>query len=97
MENKDFNYKEFKEIVNSSDTAGLDYLYENEIKYYNRFITRHDYIYNLYMATCSLNTCNDLYETSQFDNNFNFTLYANVRNKLFEELGLNGVYEKEEN
>lgn len=88
MENKDFNYKEFKEIINSSDIAGLDYLYENEIKYYNRFIARNNYIYCLYMSACYLNQCNNSYETTDFENKFEFDIYANVRNKLLEELGI---------
>lgn len=89
LENKDFNFKEFKDILNGSDIAGLEYLYENEIKYYNLFIPRNDYIYKLYIATCSLNCCVELYE-NEYENdleNFDYELYTSVRNKLFTEYG----------
>lgn len=89
LENKEFNYKEFKDIIASNDNEGIQYLYDNEIKYYNMFIDRHAYIYNLYVATMSLNIANNYYETRNFENDFNFDLYMEVRNKLLEELGFN--------
>lgn len=90
LENKDFNFKEFKDILNGSDIAGLEYLYENEIKYYNLFIPRNDYIYKLYIATCSLNCCVEYYESysqTKCENNFDYDIYTNTRDLLFKELG----------
>lgn len=84
LENKDFNEKEFKEIISSSDIEGIQYLYDNEIKYYNRFIQKQNYIYNLYVATCSLNQCNDYYE---HEIGINLDIYKQVRNTLLTELG----------
>lgn len=89
IRNKDFNFKEFKDILNGSDIAGLDYLYENEIKYYNRLYVSENYLYCLYTATCSLNCCVELYENEYENNleNFDYELYTSVRNKLFTEYG----------
>lgn len=86
MYNKDFDYKKFKEIISSSDYQGLMYLYDNEIRYYNCLEVRQEYIYQLWRATIALNVCNNIYETIEFENNFEFDVYMNTRNKLLEEL-----------
>lgn len=89
MKNKNFNYEEFKRKINSSDICGLHYLWENEISFYSIFDTREDYMISLYSATTALNVCNDITETNDFKNDFDFNLYMNTRNKLLEELGFN--------
>jgi hypothetical protein len=89
MKNKDFNYKEFKRLINSGDIFGLDYLYRNEIKDYSIKEPRELYIYNLYKATYDLNICISVMEEIEFKNNFEYDIYYIVRNKLLEELGFN--------
>lgn len=89
MKNKDFNYKEFKELISSGDIYGLKYLYDNELHFYNIDNDRDYYIYKLFKATYYLNQCVEDTETIKFDNNFECSIYYNTRNKLLEELGFN--------
>lgn len=88
MINKDFNKKEFKELIESSDLLGLEYLFENEIKFYTRFRFRENYIYMLYNATMYLNKVIELTEKCDFENNFNRDLYFDTKIQLLKELGL---------
>ena len=96
---KDFDYNKFAKEFAYGDLCGLEYLEqtiikdmkekikEDNIKFLEHF-TIEEYITSLFYATMKLNNCNNIYETeSKVKTNFNFDIYANVRNKLFEELG----------
>ena len=91
---KDFNFQEFKKLVNGGDIMGLDYLEETIInkmkKEYDLVkFKKQDYIVSLFYAVKELNNCVWIYETTNVENNFDYDLYTGVRNKLFMELGFN--------
>lgn len=101
---KNFDYIQFAKEFNSGDLNGLEYLEKTIIKNCKDYLdsidylkqadfTREEYIYNLFQATKYLNFCNNIYETSNVKNNFNFDTYSIVRNKLFEELEIDKVFE----
>ena len=83
MENKNFNKKEFWELMEESDRQGLEYLYANEIKYYRK-TDRGTYIKILYDVVDTLNFCQMIYETNidffdtmqiaNFDNRYPFEI-----------------------
>lgn len=89
-----FDYFKFKEKINSGDLSGLEYLEDTLIKELkeknkNMYIyTREDYIISLFYAVKHLNECNDIYETSDVKNKFNYDLYYNAKDLLLNELGL---------
>lgn len=94
-EYKDFDYEKFKNRLNDGDLNGIEYIgktiiefMKEEIKknYDPLYFTKKEYIIELYNATISLNYCNNMYENSDFENSFNYDIYAMVRDKLFEEL-----------
>ena len=86
-----FDFSTFNEKLKSGDRNGLEYLEKTiiaDLKEKNKdslFYTKEDYLINLFYATLELNTCNDIYETSNIKNNFNFEIYAVVRDKFLEE------------
>lgn len=89
MNNFDFNI--FNKELTNSDIAGLNYLEETVIKGFKEkqfdplYYTKEEYLVSLFYATLELNTCNNIYETSNVENNFNFDIYAIVRDKFLEE------------
>ena len=90
-----FDYNEFENEVNSGDIWGLEYLEKTLIRDYKDRLNDsiqdkycwYDYIISLFYAVKELNSCNDIYETSNVENNFNYDLYFQTRDLLFEELG----------
>lgn len=90
-----FNYEDFKKEVNSGDIWGLEYLEKTLIREYKETpfnpieYTKSDYIISLFYAVKELNRCNDIYETSNVENNFDYDLYFQTRDLLFKELGFN--------
>lgn len=93
---EDFNYVTFKENLQSGDIYGLEYLEKTLIRDYKDKCNDNytgwkweDYIVNLFYATLDLNSCVDIYETSNVKNHFNYDLYTMTRDLLFEELGFN--------
>lgn len=87
MKNKDFNKKEFWELMEESDRQGLEYLYANEIKYYRK-TDRGTYIKTLYDVVCTLNFCQMIYETTDVTRTYDSNLYINAKRMLFNELEL---------
>lgn len=88
---KDFDFNIFNKELTSGDSFGLDYL-ENTVireltekKYPLLHYTKEEYLINLFYATRKLNLCNHIYETENIENNFNFDIYAIVRDKFLEE------------
>lgn len=92
MKNKEFNIEEFKDLMIESDIQGLNYLFTNEIIYYNRLNERDNYIYNLYLATIALNHCQIDYEESYIPKYFNNDIYYNAKIALLKELDLLEVF-----
>lgn len=96
-----FDYFKFKEEINGGDLSGLEYLEKTLIAEYKEkiqkdkgyFYTKEDYIVNLFYAVKSLNACNDIYETSNVKNKFNYDLYFQTRDLLLKELGLVNLWE----
>lgn len=97
---KSFDYEQFKKEFSYGDLSGLEYIETTIIKEIKDYLdgidylkqvdfTIEEYIYDLFKATLNLNYCNNIYETSSYDLkiNFNYDIYANIRDKLFEELG----------
>lgn len=97
---KKFNKKAFKiALEENGDLDALLYLQEtiilkmkDKIKEHNKtnsmkFI-KEEYICSLFNAVLELNNCNMIHERSEVENKFNYDIYAIVRDKLFEELGL---------
>ena len=86
-----FDFNVFNRKLTCGDRYGLEYLEKTLIKDLKEknedsmFYTKEDYLINLFYATLELNTCNDIYETSHVENNFNFDIYAVVRDKFLEE------------
>ena len=87
MKNKNFNKKEFWELMEESDRQGLEYLYANEIKYYRK-TDRETYIKTLYDVIDTLNFCQMIYETTDVTRFYNSNLYINAKRMLFNELEL---------
>ena len=87
MKNKNFNKKEFWELMEESDRQGLEYLYANEIKYYRK-TDRETYIKTLYDVVDTLNFCQMIYETTDVTRFYNSNLYINAKRMLFNELEL---------
>lgn len=87
MKNKDFNKKEFWELMNESDIQGLEYLYANEIEKYGQE-ERETYIRMLYFVVETLNYCQVEYETSDVTRFYDSDLYINAKRMLFNELEL---------
>ena len=101
---KSFDLETFKNNFNGGDLSGLEYLEqtiikdmkekikEDNTKFLEHF-TIEEYITSLFYATLELNNCNNIYETeSKVKTNFNFDTYAIVRDKLFEELGIDIIF-----
>jgi hypothetical protein len=91
-----FDYKTFKKDLQSGDINGLEYLEKTMIRELKDKCNDNytgwkyqDYIVNLFYATIDLNRCVDIYETSKVKNNFNYDLYTETRDLLFEEIGFN--------
>ena len=88
---KDFDFNTFNKELTRGDSLGLDYLKNTimkelkEKKYPLLHYTKEEYLLSLFYATLELNTCNHIYETENIENNFNFDIYAVVRNKFLEE------------
>lgn len=87
MENKNFNKKEFWELMEESDRQGLEYLYANEIKHYRK-TDRETYIKTLYDVVDTLNFCQMIYETTDVTRFYDSNLYINAKRMLFNELEL---------
>ncbi len=87
MKNKNFNKKEFWELMEESDRQGLEYLYANEIKYYRK-TDRETYIKTLYDVVDTLNFCQMIYETTDVTRFYDSNLYINAKRMLFNELEL---------
>lgn len=94
MNIKEFDYKTFKEELQSGDINGLHYLEKTIIKDLKEKCNDNytgwkyqDYIVNLFYATIDLNCCVDIYETSKVINSFIYDLYTETRDLLFKELG----------
>lgn len=87
MKNKNFNKKEFWELMEESDRQGLEYLYANEIKYYRK-TDRETYIKTLYDVVDTLNFCQMIYETTNVTRFYDSNLYINAKRMLFNELEL---------
>lgn len=90
----EFKYPIFKDNLKNGDIWGLEYLEKTIIRDFKDRIndnidkyTYYDYIINLYNATRCLNECIYIHENTSVENNFNWEIYANTRDKLFEELG----------
>ena len=94
-----FDWFRFKEKINMGDLTALEYLEDTlikELKEKNKntyFYTKEDYIINLFYAVKYLNTCNDIYETSDVKNNFDYDLYFAAKDLLLKELGVESLYE----
>jgi len=91
-----FDYKTFKKDLQSGDINGLDYLEKTIIRELKDKCNDNytgwkyqDYIVRLFYATMYLNDCVNIYETSNVKNHFNYDLYVETRNLLFEEIGFN--------
>ena len=90
-----FCYEDFKKEFNCGDLCGLEYLEKTLIKDMKEKnkgtmdLTREDYIIDLFYATLSLNSCNNIYEMTNIKNDFIYDLYFNTRDLLFKELGFN--------
>lgn len=88
---KNFDFDIFNEELTSGDIFGLRYLEKTIIKEWKEkpfdplHYTKEEYLISLFYATLELNTCNNIYETENIENNFNFDIYAVVRNKFLEE------------
>lgn len=87
MKNKNFNKKEFWELMEESDRQGLEYLYANELKYYRK-TDRETYIKILYDVVDTLNFCQMIYETTDVTRFYDSNLYINAKRMLFNELEL---------
>lgn len=90
----EFDYNKFRKEIISGDIWGLEYLEKTIIRDFKDRIndnvdkyTYYDYILNLFYATKCLNTCNDIYETSNVENKFDYDLYFDTKRLLLEELG----------
>lgn len=89
-----FNLEEFKKEYSYGDLSGLEYLEKTlikDLKEKNKNtmdLTREDYLIDLFYATLSLNSCNNIYETTNVKNSFQYDLYFNTKYLLFKELGL---------
>ena len=93
-----FDYEIFKKEINGGDICGLEYLektiiadYKKKIKEKNDVLnyTKEEYIVNLFYAVKDLNLCNEIYETSDVKNNFDYDLYFGTRDLLLKEMGFN--------
>lgn len=96
---KEFNKNDFKIAFESGDLTALEYLEdtiisearerikENNKKCSTKFI-REEYICSLFNSVMELNNCIVIHERGDVINNFNYDIYATVRDKLFEELGV---------
>lgn len=94
-----FSKKEFKRLFEMGDLTALEYIEDTiiadmkeKIKEHNKtnsmkFI-REEYICSLFYAVLRLNNCIVIHERGDVDNKFDFDTYAIVRDKLFEELGI---------
>ena len=95
----DFDFQTFKNEFDMGDIWGLNYIGKTIIKDMEENnknvidITKEDYIINLFKATICLNTCNDIYETTDKARDFNYDLYYNTRDLLLKELGLSNVWD----
>lgn len=96
----DFVLKDFTHEYNSGDLCGLEYLEKTLIQKYkdlskDLFVNKkvngwnkYDYVINLFYATLSLNSCNDMYETdSKIGGNFKYDLYFDTKDLLLTEIG----------
>lgn len=89
-----FDLEKFKKEFEGGDIWGLEYLERTIIRDMieknknSKDLTREDYILGLFDAVKSLNWCNNIYETTKVPNKFNWDIYGIVRDKLFEELGI---------
>ena len=93
-----FDYEIFKKEINGGDILGLEYLektiiadYKKKIKEKNDVLnyTKEEYIVNLFYAVKDLNLCNEIYETSDVKNNFDYDLYFGTRDLLLKEMEFN--------
>ena len=93
-----FDYEIFKKEINGGDIWGLEYLektiiadYKKKIKEKNDVLnyTKEEYIVNLFYAVKDLNLCNEIYETSDVKNNFDYDLYFGTRDLLLKEMEFN--------
>lgn len=89
-----FDLNKFYNEFNGGDLWGLEYLERTliakmrEKTFCSPDITKEDYLINLFYAVKKLNYCNQVYEDTDIENNFNWDVYANVRDLLFKELGI---------
>ena len=94
-----FDYFKFKKEINDGDLSGIEYMEDTLIKELkeknnNSYVyTREDYIIALFYALKYLNQCNDIYETSDVKNKFNYDLYYKTKELFLEELGLLSLYD----
>lgn len=97
----EFNLEEFKKEYSYGDLSGLEYLEKTIIKNLKEVnknatdLTREDYLIALFYATLNLNSCNNIYETTNVKNNFQYDLYFDTKYLLFKELGLELGLEEE--
>lgn len=89
-----FDLEKFKKEFESGDIWGLEYLERtiiNDMKEKNKGttkMTKEDYILSLFYAVKDLNYCNNIYETTNVENHFNWEYYYTIRDLLFLELDL---------
>lgn len=89
-----FDLEKFKEEYYKGDIWGLEYMERTLIRDMREKnkgtmdLTREDYIIGLFNAVMSLNWCNNIFETTDVENKFNWDYYWTIKSLLFEELGI---------
>lgn len=89
-----FDLEKFKKEFEGGDIWGLEYIERTLIRDMReknegtKEMTREDYLLSLFYAVKELNYCVEIWETTNVPNKFNWDIYGIVRDKLFEELGI---------